>query len=139
MSINQTQQTQSTSTGASQLQRLKALQAENKEKVQTANMTSFSGLVGVYVGNPAREHFPKLKDDNGKALKDEKGRDKRSDTSDGYTHVFAEFGTAKMIQVVLPKEYQLQLMGAYKLSGLGYDIKSGNMYFIEKDATIANY
>ena len=28
-----------------------------------------------------------------------------------------------MIQVILPKEYNLTLMGAYKVSGLGYDIK----------------
>ena len=33
----------------------------------------------------------------------------------------------------------VQLMGAYMLGGLGYDIKSGNMYFIEKDTTISNY
>ena len=36
-----------------------------------------------------------------------------------------------MIQIVLPKEYNLQLMTAYKLGGLGYDIK-GSMFFIEK-------
>ena len=36
-----------------------------------------------------------------------------------------------MIQIVLPKEYALQLMNAYKLGGLGYDIK-GSMFFIEK-------
>ncbi|HEL1825118.1 hypothetical protein ACTJ5V_11730 [Streptococcus suis] len=124
--------------GMSQLQRLKALQAENKVKAQTSNMTAFNDLVGVYVGAPAREHFPKLKDENGKAVKDEKGRDLRSDTSDGYTHTLSEFGTSKMIQIVLPKEYNLTLMGAYKVSGLGYDIK-GSMFFIEKEGTIANY
>lgn len=124
--------------GMSQLQRLKALQEESKAKAQTSNMTAFSDLVGVYIGTPAREHFPKIKDDNGKAVKDDKGRDLRSETSDGFTHVFSEFGTSKMIQIVLPKEYALQLMNAYKLGGLGYDIK-GSMFFIEKDGTIANY
>ena len=59
-------------------------------------------------------------------------------TSDGYTHTLSEFGTSKMIQIVLPKEYNLTLMGAYKVSGLGYDIK-GSMFFIEKEGTIANY
>lgn len=130
--------TQSQIAGMSQLQRLKALQEESKAKAQTSNMTAFNDLVGVYVGASAREHFPKLKDENGKAVKDDKGRDKRSDTSDGYTHVFSEFGTSKMIQIVLPKEYKLQLMTAYKLGGLGYDIK-GSMFFIEKNGTIANY
>ncbi len=126
------------SSGASQLQRLKALQEEIKVKPQTSNMTAFADLVGVYVGAPAREHFPKLKDENGKAVKDEKGRDQRSDTSDGYTHVFSEFGTSKMIQIILPKEYNLQLMTAYKLSGFGYDIK-GSMFFIEQNTSISNY
>lgn len=126
------------SAGMSQLQRLKALQEESKVKAQTSNMTAFNDLVGVYVGTPAREHFPKLKDENGKAVKDEKGRDKRSDKSDGYTHTLSEFGTSKMIQIVLPKEFNLQLMNAYKVSGLGYDIR-GSLFFIEKDGTIANY
>lgn len=130
--------TQSQIAGMSQLQRLKALQEESKAKAQTSNMTAFNDLVGVYVGASAREHFPKLKDENGKTVKDDKGRDKRSDMSDGYTHVFSEFGTSKMIQIVLPKEYKLQLMTAYKLGGLGYDIK-GSMFFIEKNCTIENY
>ena len=133
MSNNQAQ-----STGMSQLQRLKALQEENKLKSQTANLTAFDDLVGIYVGTPVREHFPKIKDENGKTIKDKKGRDQRSETSDGYTHTLSEFGTSKMIQVVLPKECNLQLMTAYKLGGLGYDIK-GSMFFIEKDGTIANY
>ncbi|HEM6090097.1 TPA: hypothetical protein U2B88_002168 [Streptococcus suis] len=124
--------------GASQLQRLKALQEESKAKAQTANMTAFKDLVGIYVGTPPKEHFPKLKDENGKSIKDENGRDKRSETSDGYTYTLSEFGTSKMIKIVLAKEYSLQLMGAYKLGGLGYDIK-GSMYFIEKDGNIANY
>lgn len=126
------------SSGASQFQRLKALQEKSNAKAQTSNMTVFADLVGVYVGTPAREHFPKIKDENGKVVKDEKGRDKRSDRSDGYTHTLSEFGTSKMIQVILPKEYNLQLMTAYKVGGLGYDIK-GSMFFIEKDGTIANY
>ena len=130
--------TQIQSTGASQLQRLKAMQEESKAKAKMSNMTAFNDLIGVYVGTPAREHFPKLKDGNGKVVKDEKGRDQRSDTSDGYTHVFSEFGTSKMIQIILPKKYDLQLMTAYKLSGLGYDIK-GSMFFIEQNTSISNY
>ena len=30
-------------------------------------------------------------------------------TSDGYTHVFSEFGTSKMIQIVLPKNITCNL------------------------------
>ena len=47
--------------------------------------------------------------------------------------------TRKKVQIVLEKRINLQLMTAYNLGGLGYDIKSGNMYFIEKDTTITNY
>ena len=123
------------STGASQLQRLRALQEESKTKVQNAKMTAFKDIIGVYVGTPSREHFPKIKDEHGKAVKE---RDLRSDTSDGYTHTLTEFGTSKMIQIVLPKDLNLQLMNAYKVAGLGYDIK-GSMFFIEKEGTITNY
>ena len=55
--------------GMSQLQRLKALQEESKAKAQTSNMTAFSDLVGVYIGTPAREHFPKSKMIMGKRSK----------------------------------------------------------------------
>lgn len=125
-------------TGSNQIQRLRALQEESKTKVQNAKMTAFKDIIGVYVGTPSREHFLKIKDEHGKAVKDEKGRDLRSDTSDGYTHTLTEFGTSKMIQIVLPKDLNLQLMNAYKVAGLGYDIK-GSMFFIEKEGTITNY
>lgn len=127
------------STEMSQLQRLKKLQKSNKTKAQTANMTAFEDLVAIYVGASIKEHFPKLRDDSGKVIKDEKGRDMRAEKRDGFTHVFSQFGTSKMIQIVLPREMDVQINSAYLLSGLGYDIKTGNMIFIEKDGKIANY
>jgi len=72
-------------------------------------------------------------------LRYEKGRDMRAEKRDGFTHVFSQFGTSKMIQIVLPREMDVQINSAYLLSGLGYDIKTGNMIFIEKDGKIANY
>ena len=62
--------------------------------------------------------------------------DKRSDKSDGWTYTFSEFGTCKKIMVVLPNRLDVRLMEAYKLSGLGYDIKGIDMFFIEKDTNI---
>ena len=127
--------------GLSQLQKLQALQAQNKEKAKTSSMVKLE-VLGVYLGTEPTEHFPKLLDSNGNKLQEEKnGRkvDKRSETSDGWTYTFAEFSTCKTIKIVLSNRVNVQLMKAYKLSGLGYDIKSGNMYFIEKDTTIANY
>lgn len=127
--------------GLSQLQKLQALQAQNKEKAKTSSMVKLE-VLGVYLGTEPTEHFPKLLDSNGNKLQEEKnGRkvDKRSETSDGWTYTFAEFSTCKTIKIVLSNRVNVQLMKAYKLSGLGYDIKSGNMYFIEKDTTITNY
>lgn len=137
MSQEQAQQTN----GLSQLQKLQALQAQNNAKAKTSSMTKLE-VVGVYLGTQPAEHYPKLLDENGNKVQEEKnGRkvDKRSETSDGWTYTFAEFSTCKTIKIVLPKRVNVQLMGAYKLGGLGYDIKSGNMYFIEKDTTITNY
>lgn len=127
--------------GLTQLQKLQALQAQNKAQVKASSMTQID-VVGIYLGTEPTEHFPKLLDSNGNKIQEEKnGRkvDKRSDISDGWTYTFAEFGTCKKIQIVLPKRVSVNLMTAYKIGGLGYDIKSGNMYFIEKDTTIVNY
>ena len=83
-------------------------------------------------------HFPKLFDENGNKVKDEKGNDKRSKTSDGWTYTFAEFQTCKN-QNCFTKQFDFKLLSAYNISGEGYDIKSADMYFIEKDITVANY
>lgn len=133
---------ETTNNALSQMQKLQALQAKSKEQAKTSTMTDFKDIIGVYLGTEPKEHFPKLFDENGNKVQEEKnGRkvDKRSDTSDGWTYTFAEFATCKKIQIVLPKRINVSLMGAYKLSGLGYDIKSGNMYFIEKNTSISNY
>ena len=84
-------------------------------------------------------HFPKLKDKFGNKVKDENGKDKRSETSDGLTYTFVEFGTGKMVKIVLSEDRQFELLQAYKVAGLGYDIKSANMIFIEQKGQIADY
>ena len=43
------------------------------------------------------------------------------------------------MKIVLSKRVDLKLLSVYSVSGMGYDIKSADMYFIEKDTTIANY
>ncbi|WP_105122740.1 hypothetical protein, partial [Streptococcus suis] len=104
-----------------------------------SSMAAFNDVVAVYLGVQNKEHFPKMKDSNGLKMKDENGRDRRSKHSDGYTHTFSEVGTSKVVKVVLPKSYNLELMTAYKIGGLGYDISSGNMIFIEKNGTVAKF
>lgn len=120
---------------STQLERLMALQANPAQK---SNLTAFNDLVGVYVGTQPKEHFPKLRDEAGKALKDKDGKDLRSEKADGLTYTFSEFGTAKMIKVVLPKRLNFKILTAYKISGRGYDIK-GSMYFLEADGMVQNY
>ena len=120
----------------SQLEKLKALQ-ESKSK--TANLSLFNNLVVIDVGIKPTQHFPKLKDEFGNKVKDENGKDKRSEISDGYTYTFTEFGTGKMVKVVLPQEQKIELLGSYVVVGFGYDIKQANMIFIEQKAKIAEY
>lgn len=137
MAVNEKQ-----TNGLSQIQKLQALQAKNKVQTKVSSMTKLDNIVGVYLGTEPVEHFPKLLDTGGNRIQEEKnGRkvDKRSKISDGWTYTFAEFSTCKTIKIVLSSRVNVELMRAYMLSGLGYDIKSGNMYFIEKDTNIKNY
>ena len=122
----------------SQLEKLKALK-ESQQKQANNNLAFFQNIVVLHVGVDPIQHYPKLKDKYGNKLKDENGKDKRSETSDGYTYTFVEFGTGKMVKIVLPQERQFEITHAYKVAGLGYDIKSANMIFIEKQGQIADY
>ena len=121
----------------SQLEKLKALQSQSN--TTNASLTLFNNVVVVNVGVNPTPHFPKLKDDLGNKIKDENGKDKRSETSDGYTYSFVEFATGKMVKIVLPEERKFELLGSYKVVGFGYDIKSANMIFIEQKGQIAEY
>ena len=120
----------------SQIEKLKALQ-ESKSK--TANLTLFSNLVVIDLGIKPTQHFPKLRDEFGNKIKDENGTDKRSEVSDGYTYTFNEFGTGKMVKVVLSQEQRFELLGSYVVVGFGYDIKQANMIFVEQKAKISEY
>lgn len=105
----------------------------------TSNLTRFDNIIGVHIGCEYTPHYPKLRDQKGQKLQDENGRDLRSEKSDGYTYTFVEFSTAKTVKIVLPKAYNLDLLGVYKLSGNGYDIKSSRILFIEQNGTITNF
>lgn len=125
----------------SQLDKLKQLQKQQQSQASKSSMTAFDDIVVINVGVPPREHFPKLKDENGNNIKDEKGNDLRSDKSDGLTYTFTEFGTGKLVKVVLGAgvKDQLQLLASYTVGGLGYDIRNANMIFIEQNSKITNF
>lgn len=120
-------------------QKATALLRKAKQKSQTSNMTPFDKLVGVFLGVDPKIHYPKELDSDGNKVKETingRTQDKRSETSDGWTHSFNELGTGKIIQVVLSQKYDLKPLSLYYISGLGYDIKNSNMYFIEKDTRL---
>ena len=102
------------------------------------NKQAFKTVV-IKLGVKPVEHFPKVKGKDGKTQKDENGNDVRSKVSDGYTYTFSEFETSKIVKVVLDKLYDVKVMNAYLISGYGYDIRSGNMIFIDKDVRLETY
>ncbi|MBC9710014.1 MAG: hypothetical protein H9W80_12445 [Enterococcus sp.] len=102
------------------------------------NKQAFKRVV-IKLGVKPVKHFPKVKDKTGKTMKDESGNDLRSETSDGYTYTFSDFETSQVVKVVLDKLYDIKVMNAYLISGLGYDIRSGNMIFIDEDVKITEY
>ncbi len=102
------------------------------------NRQAFKTIV-IKLGVKPVEHFPKVKGKDGKTQKDENGNDVRSKVSDGYTYTFSEFETSKIVKVVLDKLYDVKVMNAYLISGYGYDIRSGNMIFIDKDVRLETY
>lgn len=119
-----------------QLARLQALQNQG---VRNNTRVSFENLVCVAIGVEPVQHFPKLKDSEGKNIKDTDGNDKRAEKSDGWQYTFSEFGTASVIKVVLAKDYSMKPLSVFTISGLGYDMRQANMKYIDKNAKIASY
>jgi len=120
----------------SQLARLKALEEKG---VQTSGKSVFNGLVVCNLGVKEKEHYPKLKNTDGTVKKDADGNTMHSEQSDGWLYTFSEFGTCHKVMIVLPKKFNLELMTAYSVSGLGYFMRSSNMIYIDENAKIANY
>lgn len=120
-------------------QKAQVLLRKAKEKMQHSNMMRFDNLIAVYLGVEPKQHYPKLLDDKGNKVKEVingKSQDKRSEKSDGWTHYFNELGTGKIIQVVLINRQDLKLFGLYSVTRFGYDLKSSNMFFIEKETKL---
>ncbi len=107
-------------------------------KDNRGNKQAFKNVV-IMLGVKPVEHFPKLKDKDGKTIKDEEGNDKRSETRDGYTYTFSDFESCRVVKVVLDKLYDIKIMNAYLVSGYGYDIRSSNMIFIDEDIRLQEY
>ena len=117
---------------------LAKLQALEKRGIQGGSKTSFRDLVVCNVGAPVKKHYPKLRV-NGVVQKDADGNDARSQQSDGFTYTFSQFGTANKVMAVLPTKYNLDLLTAYKLSGLGYQMRQANMLYLDENVKLTVY
>lgn len=118
----------------SKLEQLAKLQQQRQSR------QSFQKVV-VYLGAEAREHFAKKRDSQGQVLKDDSGNDLREDTPDGVTLSFSEVGTSSLVKVVYPSNQapDLKMMGAYVVSGMGFNINSANMLFLDQKVKISEY
>lgn len=107
------------------------------EKEKKRGSKQILGSVVVYLGAETTKHFPKMKDETGRVVKDEEGKEKRSEVSDGWTHTFSEVGTSKVVKVVYPKVLKLDMLTAYQVSGLGYSM--GSMLYIDENPKVILY
>ena len=121
---------------SSQLARLQQLA---KRGVTGQNKMFFSDLIICNLGVAPKEHFPKLKNADGTKQKDADGHDIRAEKPDGWTYTFSEFGTCNKVMAVVPKQYNLELLKVYQLSGLGYQMRDANMIYVDQDVKLSNY
>lgn len=109
---------------------------EEQEQRNNPGKTKVS-TIAVYLGAKPRPHFAKLRDQNGKKIVDPKtGRDMVSEFSDGETYTLSELGSSKVVKIVAPTGIELVVGEAYRIEGLGYDMRSSNMIFVDEDCLI---
>lgn len=97
--------------------------AKAKSEKQSGNMTEFKNVECIYLGAPAVKYYEKLKDGT------------KSKDQSGWTLVFSELGTSKVIKYVYETNKDApNLIGGqlYSLSGLGYDFKQNMTIYIAK-------
>lgn len=116
---------------------VKKLEAYKQSQVNKRDNMVDIAVVAVYLGAEPRLYFPKLKDSEGKNIKDENGRDKRAEKATGYTYTLSQYGTSKVVKVVLPDLQELEPLSAWAVTGRGFDMPG--MYFIEQGGDIVEY
>ena len=111
-----------------------------KQKKNSAAKVEFKDLICIYTGVQSAPYYEKLKDGNGKDVKDKDGKIVRSSELKGYMYTFNELGTAKVVKIVVTnKDMPIKLLSVYKIKGDGYDIKNGNMIFLDENVGVTNY
>jgi hypothetical protein len=97
--------------------------AKAKSEKQSGNMTEFNNVECIYLGAPAVKFFDKLDDGT------------KSTEQAGWTLVFSELGTSKIVKYVYRTQKDVpNLIGGqlYSLSGLGYEFKQNMTVYIAK-------
>lgn len=112
------------------------------EKLRSYKATKNTGslqklkVVGIHLDCDVVPYFPKLKGADGKVQKSPEGKDLRSEVQEGWLYTMSEYGTAKQLKFVLPNFLEFEPLTAYEVEGSGYDIKTGNMYFLVQEVDI---
>lgn len=93
-------------------------------------------LVVSWVGVENKPFYAKMRDEAGNVLKDERGNVKRAKEQTGWTATFVEFGTAKVVRVVLPKNYSFEPVMLIKITGRGYDFKRERSFYVDENVDL---
>jgi hypothetical protein len=107
---------------SAQVRKLLGLRQERSGK---GTRQAFSNVEVIDVAVPPVKHYAKDPETG-----------KKTNTCDGFTHSFAEAGTARKVSVVLPQKMSTIPLNLYKISGEGYEFS--NMLYLDKDGHIFN-
>ncbi|WP_341932063.1 hypothetical protein [Streptococcus pluranimalium] len=117
--------------------KLEELIAERREQTLQSNKLKMD-IIATSIGVVPTKHFPYLRDSNGKKIPVENrpNRYKRSLESDGFSHTFCELGTCRKVVVLLPDLQDFELLQPFQITGLGYDMSSSNMLYLDEAVTV---
>lgn len=116
------------------------LEQDFKAKKDTSKMVQFDKVNAIYLGVPISEHYlPETDPVSGKAILDANGRKVKSSILAGYLYTFSEYGTSKIVKVVLPQRLNVSPLNVYQISGFGYDIRSSGLIYIKESGACKAY
>lgn len=109
----------------------------NKSTVHTSNnKTYFEGQPVLFTGCEVKEHYPYLRDENGKKIPSGQNRFgqtyKKAENSDGWMATFIIVGSSKALYVVFKEKPLLEPGSLYKVTGYGYG-RNGIPGFLDEE------
>lgn len=119
-------------------QLVKLAELQKKLGKKKSNKTEFKDLIGVNIGIKTYPKKAKRLDSNGNHMVDDAGKKLYENYNEGYYHTLVEFGTGKKIKVLLENELDLQLLGTYYISGLGYQFDKKE-YYLDENTSVKEF